>query len=234
MYPINMRHENMNDENLQQIPLSSYQEYPVEEMISRSRNFLREMSGRRSVRSFSDRAVDREIIQNCLLTAGSAPSGANQQPWKFVVVSNQDIKRRIRLAAEEEEKKFYSGGASEEWLSALKPLDTGPQKPFLETAPYLIVVFRENYGMDETGKKIKHYYVRDSVGIAIGMLITAIHHAGLVSLTHTPSPMGFLNSMLDRPCNETPTMIVVVGYPADGTMVPSIRKKRLEDIAMFR
>lgn len=233
-WPVNNKHEDMNDEKLQQIPLSSYREYPAEEMISRSGKFLREMSGRRSVRSFSDRPVDREIIENCLLTAGSAPSGANQQPWKFVVVSDQDMKRRIRLAAEEEEMKFYSGGASEEWLSAIRPLDTGPQKPFLDTAPYLIVVFRENYGLDDEGNKIKHYYVRDSVGIAIGMLIAAIHHAGLVSLTHTPSPMGFLNSMLDRPVNETPTMIIVVGYPADGTVVPSIQKKRLGDIAIFR
>ena len=231
---INTRYANMNDEKTRRIPLSSYREYPAEEMIRRSRSFFQEMSGRRSVRSFSDRLVDREIIENCLLTAGSAPSGANQQPWKFVVVSDQDIKRRIRRAAEEEEQRFYSGGASEEWLSALEPLDTGPQKPFLETAPYLIVVFRENYGIDDTGRKIKHYYVRDSVGIAIGMLIAAIHHAGLVSLTHTPSPMGFLNRLLDRPTNETPTMIIVVGFPADGSTVPSIEKKRLEDIAMFR
>ncbi len=224
----------MNSERFPQIPLPAYQEYSPEEMIRRSRAFLQQMSNRRSVRTFSDRPVDREIIENCLLTAGSAPSGANQQPWKFVVVTDHAIKRRIRLAAEEEERQFYAGSASEEWLSVLKPLDTGPQKPFLETAPYLIVIFRENYALDDMGNKIKHYYVRDSVGIATGMLITAIHHAGLVSLTHTPSPMQFLNRILDRPKNETPTMILVVGYPADGTMVPSIEKKKLDDIAIFR
>lgn len=224
----------MSSEKFQQIPLPAYQEYSSGEMIERSRDFLQQMTSRRSVRTFSDRPVDREIIENCLLTAGSAPSGANQQPWKFVVVADHGIKRRIRLAAEEEERQFYSGNASEEWLSALKPLDTGPQKPFLETAPYLIVIFRENYALDDMGNKIKHYYVRDSVGIATGMLITAIHHAGLVSLTHTPSPMKFLNRILDRPKNETPTMILVVGYPAVGTMVPSIEKKALEGIAVFR
>jgi len=224
----------MSSEKFQQIPLPAYQEYSSGEMIKRSRDFLQQMSNRRSVRTFSDRPVDREIVENCLLTAGSAPSGANQQPWKFVVVTDHAIKRRIRLAAEEEERQFYAGSASEEWLSVLKPLDTGPQKPFLETAPYLIVIFRENYALDDMGNKIKHYYVRDSVGIATGMLITAIHHAGLVSLTHTPSPMQFLNRILERPRNETPTMILVVGYPADGTMVPSIEKKKLDDIAMFR
>lgn len=223
----------MNSDVFPQVPLPAYHEYPVEDMLSRSSAFLRQMSGRRSVRSFSDREVDREVIENCLLAAGTAPSGANQQPWKFVVVTDQAIKRRIRLAAEEEERRFYSESASEAWLSALKPLATGPQKPFLETAPYLIVIFRENYGVDDLGNKIKHYYVRDSVGIATGFLITAIHTAGLVSLTHTPSPMQFLNQILERPKNETPTMILVVGYPAEGVMVPSIQKKKLDDIATF-
>ncbi len=223
----------MNGDKYPQIPLPSYREYSSEEMINRSKAFLQQMTSRRSVRSFSERSVDREIIENCLLTAGSAPSGANQQPWKFVVVTDQTIKWRIRRAAEEEERRFYSDSAPEEWLSALKPLATGPQKPFLETAPYLIVIFRENYALDDVGNKIKHYYARDSVGIAIGMLITAIHHAGLVSLTHTPSPMRFLNKILDRPKNEAPTMILVVGYPSEGTLVPSIQKKSLGDIAVF-
>ena len=223
----------MNDDKYPQIPLSSYREYPLREMLNRSGAFLQQMRGRRSVREFSDRPVDRGVIENCLLAAGSAPSGANQQPWKFVVVADQDIKHRIRLAAEEEERRFYSESASDEWLSALKPLATGPQKQFLETAPYLIVIFRENYALDDMGNKIKHYYVRDSVGIATGILITAIHNAGLVSLTHTPSPMQFLNQILQRPKNETPTMILVVGYPADKVRVPSIQKKKLDDIATF-
>lgn len=223
----------MNDDKYPQIPLSSYREYPLREMLNRSEAFLQQMRGRRSVREFSDRPVDRGVIENCLLAAGSAPSGANQQPWKFVVVADLDIKHRIRLAAEEEERRFYSESASDEWLSALKPLATGPQKPFLETAPYLIVIFRENYGLDDKGNKIKHYYVRDSVGIATGILITAIHNVGLVSLTHTPSPMQFLNQILQRPKNETPTMILVVGYPADKVRVPSIQKKALDDIATF-
>ena len=222
----------MNDD-YPQIPLPAYREYPVEDMLERSRIFRQQMSNRRSVRSFSDRPVDRRIIENCLLAAGSAPSGANQQPWRFVVVSNPGIKRRIRLGAEAEERKFYAGAASDEWLSALKPLATGAEKPFLETAPYLIVIFRENYRLDESGNKIKHYYVRDSVGIATGILITAIHNAGLVSLTHTPSPMQFLNQILGRPRNETPTMILVVGYPAEGTRVPAIQRKTLDEIALF-
>lgn len=222
------------NEEYPQIPLPSRQERSEDEMTERSRDFYRVMSKRRSVRSFSDRPVDRKIIENCLLAAGSAPSGANQQPWKFVVVSNPAIKKRIRLAAEAEEKAFYSGGASEEWLDALKPLATDPHKPFLERAPYLIVVFRENYGLDAAGNKTKHYYVRDSVGIATGMLITAIHQAGLASLTHTPSPMKFLNEILERPRNETATMILVVGYPEAGATVPDIKRKSLEDIAIFR
>ena len=224
----------MNDQDYPQNPLTNYREYSPEEMVERSHDFFHQVSTRRSVRSFSDRPVDRRIIENCLLAAGSAPSGANQQPWKFVVVENPALKKQIRQAAEKEEQKFYSEGASEEWLNALKPLETNAQKPFLESAPYLIVVFRENYGLDEKGNKIKHYYVRDSVGIATGILITAIHQAGLVSLTHTPSPMGFLNQILDRPKNETPTMILVVGYPAEGTRVPSIERKVLADIAVFR
>lgn len=216
------------------IPLRQYQEIPAAEMQKRADDFFGLMKKRRSVRAFSDRPVEREIIERCLLTAGRAPSGANQQPWKFVVVTNPELKRTIRLAAEEEEREFYAGGASEEWLDALKHLATDAEKPFLEQAPYLIVIFSENYGVDDQGNKIKHYYVRDSVGIATGMLITAIHNAGLASLTHTPSPMRFLNEILDRPKNETPTMILVVGYPEEGVTVPDIEKKSLEEIAVFK
>ncbi|MCW8943635.1 MAG: nitroreductase family protein [Sedimenticola sp.] len=224
----------MSEQAYNAIPLTQYQVLTPAEMKKRTDDFFALMKKRRSVRAFSDQPVDRNIIEKCLLTAGRAPSGANQQPWKFVVVSNPELKRTIRLAAEEEEREFYAGGASEEWLDALKPLATDAEKPFLEHAPYLIVIFSENYGIDEQGNKIKHYYVRDSVGIATGMLITAIHNAGLVSLTHTPSPMRFLNQILDRPKNETPTMILVVGYPEEGVTVPDIEKKSLDQIALFK
>ncbi|MCW8890904.1 MAG: nitroreductase family protein [Sedimenticola sp.] len=224
----------MSDQTYKAIPLDHYQPLPPSEMQQRADEFFVQMKKRRSVRAFSDRQVPRAVIETCLLTAGRAPSGANQQPWKFVVVSNPELKRTIRLAAEAEERAFYAGGASEAWLDALKPLATDAEKPFLEHAPYLIVIFSENYGLDEQGNKIKHYYVRDSVGIATGLLITAIHNAGLVSLTHTPSPMRFLNKLLDRPKNETPTMILVVGYPEEGVTVPAIEKKSLEEIAIFK
>ncbi|TVO68855.1 nitroreductase family protein [Sedimenticola selenatireducens] len=224
----------MSEGDHRHIPLSQYQALPLPEMQQRAEQFFDLMRRRRSVRAFSERPVDRSIIEKCLLTAGRAPSGANQQPWKFVVVSNPELKRTIRLAAEEEEREFYAGGASEEWLDALKPLATDAEKPFLDHAPYLIVIFSENYGVDDEGNKIKHYYVRDSVGIATGILITAIHNAGLASLTHTPSPMRFLNQILDRPKNETPTMILVVGYPEEGVTVPDIDKKGLDEIAVFK
>jgi nitroreductase len=215
------------------IPLSSYQEYPVEAMKERAAGFYDEMKKRRTVREFSDRPVPREIIENCLRAAGTAPNGANQQPWHFVVVNDATIKRQIREAAEEEERAFYRERAPEDWLEALAPLGTDEHKPFLEIAPYLIVIFAQNYGLDAHGKKIKHYYVTESVGIATGLLITAIHHAGLVSLTHTPSPMGFLNHILNRPPNERAFLILVVGYPQEGAHVPSISKKSLEEIATF-
>ena len=224
----------MSDSEYKHIPLTGYQEYPPEEMLQRARAFHEEMKHRRTVRDFSDRPVDRKVIEECLLAAGRAPSGANQQPWQFVVVTDPEIKHTIRLAAEEEEREFYDGGAGDEWLDALKPLATDAEKPFLEIAPYLIVIFRENYGIDEDGNKIKHYYVRDSVGIATGMLITALHKAGLATLTHTPSPMRFLNDILDRPKNEIPTMILVAGYPKEGVLVPDIEKKSLGEIATFK
>ncbi|RMF68581.1 MAG: nitroreductase family protein [Calditrichaeota bacterium] len=215
------------------VPLDSYREYPQEEMRVRAAEFYADLKRRRTVRDFSDRPVPREIIENCLRAAGTAPSGANRQPWHFVVVSDPEIKRRIRQAAEKEEEAFYSGRAPDEWLEALAPLGTDPQKPFLETAPYLIVIFAESYGVAPDGSKVKNYYVHESVGIATGMLITAIHHAGLASLTHTPSPMGFLSEILGRPPNEKPFLILVVGYPAEDAKVPEISKKRLDEIATF-
>jgi nitroreductase len=215
------------------IPLSEYCEYPVEEMKRRTANFYADIRRRRTVRDFSNRPVPREIIENCLLAAGTAPNGANMQPWHFVVVGNPAVKRKIREAAEAEERAFYSERASDEWLEALAPLGTDPDKPFLEIAPYLIVIFAQNYGLTPDGRQVKHYYVPESVGIATGMLITAIHQAGLVSLTHTPSPMGFLNKILNRPPHERAYLILVVGYPAEGATVPTIGKKSLDEIATF-
>ena len=202
-------------------------------MKARSTRFLQDLRRRRTVRDFSDRPVPREVIESCLLAAGTAPNGANRQPWHFVVVSNPDIKRAIREAAEEEEHAFYAGRASDEWLEALEHLGTDAEKPFLERAPYLIVVFAESYEVNEEGERVRNYYVTESVGIATGMLITAVHRAGLVSLTHTPSPMGFLNEILGRPKNERPFLILVVGYPAPAAVVPDIKKKALEEIATF-
>lgn len=202
-------------------------------MTRRATNFLAEMQQRRTVRYFSSRPVPREIIESCLLAAGTAPSGANLQPWHFVVVGDPGIKRHIREPAEKEEYEFYHGRAPQEWLDALAPLGTDEQKPYLETAPYLIVVFAQSYGLLPDGRKVKHYYVSESVGIATGMLITAIHQVGLVSLTHTPSPMGFLNKILGRPSQEKPFLILIVGYPAEDAVVPEISKKTLDDIATF-
>jgi iodotyrosine deiodinase len=214
-------------------PLTSYREYPLEEMQARAAAFYEDLRRRRTVRDFSDRPVPREIIEDCLRTAGTAPSGANLQPWHFVVVSDPGVKREIRTAAEEEERAFYSGKAPQEWLDALAPLGTDENKPFLETAPYLIAVFAQRYGLLPDGRQLKHYYVNESAGIATGVLITAIHNAGLVCLTHTPSPMGFLNSILDRPENERPFLLLVVGYPAADAQVPEISKKSLGEIATF-
>jgi iodotyrosine deiodinase len=214
-------------------PLTSYTEYPVEEMKARAAAFYEDLRRRRTVRDFSDRPVPREIIEDCVRAAGTAPSGANLQPWHFVVVSDPEVKREIRTAAEEEERAFYSGKAPQEWLDALAPLGTDENKPFLETAPYLIAVFAQRYGLLPDGRQLKHYYVNESVGIATGVLVTAIHDAGLVCLTHTPSPMGFLNSILDRPENERPFLLLVVGYPAADAQVPEIEKKSLGEIATF-
>lgn len=212
------------------IPYSAYIEYPETEMKERSQTFYEQMKRRRTVREFSDRDVPFEVIKHCIKTAGTAPNGANMQPWHFVIVRDPEIKREIRIAAEKEEKEFYKNRASEEWLEALAPLGTNPEKPFLETAPYLIVIFSRTYGFDEEGNKVRHYYVKESVGIATGMLITAVHNAGLASLTHTPSPMGFLNDILDRPDNERPFLLLAVGYPADDARIPDIGKKSFEEI----
>lgn len=214
-------------------PLTSYREYPSEEMIERAAEFYAEIRRRRTVRDFSSRPVPREIIEHALLAAGTAPSGANLQPWHFVVISDPARKAEIRVAAEAEEREFYQHRAPQEWLDALAPLGTNEHKPFLETAPYLIAIFAQSYGVLPDGRKVKNYYVSESVGIAIGILITALHTSGLVTLTHTPSPMSFLNRICERPANEKPYLLLVVGYPADETAVPAITKKSLSDIATF-
>ena len=216
------------------VPLPDYREYAPEEMRRRARAFADDLRRRRSIRQFSDRPVPREIIENCLRAAGSAPSGANMQPWHFVVVSDPEVKRRIRLAAEEEERTFYQERAPQEWLDALAPLGTDENKPFLETAPYLVAIFAQKYGVREDGSSYKVYYPQESVGIATGMLIAAVHNAGLASLTHTPSPMRFLNEILERPDNERPFLILVVGYPAEDAVVPDIGRKSLDEIASFQ
>lgn len=216
------------------IPLSTWRELPEAEMLSRAAEFRAEMSRRRTVRMFSDRPVPRAIIEQCLLAAGTAPSGANLQPWQFVVVGDLAVKQQIRAAAEAEEREFYAHRAPPEWLEALAPLGTDEHKPYLERAPWLIAVFGERHGVGKDGERLTHYYVSESVGIATGLLIAALHHAGLVTLTHTPSPMGFLNTVLERPANERPFLLLVVGYPAPDAMVPDIHRKALEAIATFR
>ena len=191
--------------------------------------FLKRIQSRRSVRHFSTEPVAFELIENAILAAASAPSGANQQPWRFVVVSDPTTKKQLREAAEAEEKQNYEKRFPEEWLAALEPFGTDWQKPFLEDAPYVIAVFRIDYGLDGE-RKIKHYYVTESVGIATGFLLAALHWAGLATLTHTPSPMGFLNTILNRPANERPFLLIPVGYPAEGATVPDIRKKQRDEV----
>lgn len=203
-------------------------------MAARARAFHDSLRRRRTVRDFSDRPVPREVIEPCLAAAGTAPSGANLQPWHFVAVSDSDTKRRIRAAAEEEERDFYQHRAPQEWLDALAPLGTDAEKPFLERAPWLIAIFSQLHGVLPDGRKVKHYYAIESVGIATGLLIAAVHQAGLVSLTHTPSPMGFLNDILGRPANEKPFLLLVVGYPEADAVVPDITRKPLDDIASWR
>jgi len=215
------------------IPLQTYHEYPVEEMRQRVQDFYADIDRRRTVRDFSDKPVPRDIIETALKAANTAPSGANLQPWHFVVVSGAETKKKIREAAEIEEREFYEHRASAEWLEALAPLGTDPNKPFLETAPYLIAVFLQKFGELPDGRKVKHYYPVESTGLATGMLITALHQAGLATLTHTPSPMKFLNEILGRPKSERPFLLLVAGYPADDARVPDITRKSLDEFTSF-
>jgi len=202
-------------------------------MRRRAAEFRALMQRRRTVRDFSSRPVPREVIEDAVMTAAGAPSGANQQPWTFVCISDPAVKAKIRTAAEEEERTFYEGRAGKEWLAALEHLGTDWRKPFLETAPWLIACFGQRYGVASDGKHIKHYYVPESVGIAMGFLIAALHNAGLATLTHTPSPMGFLNEVCGRPANEKPYVLLVAGHPAEGCTVPRIEKKALEDVSVW-
>jgi nitroreductase len=213
--------------------LPDYVEYPADEMIRRASAFHQELRRRRSVRHFSKRPVPGAVIEACLRAAGAAPSGANMQPWTFVVISDAAVKRRIRKEAEAQERALYDHRASEEWLEALAPLGTDARKPFLEQAPYLIAVFAQRFGLAEDGSRIKHYYVSESVGIATGILVAAIHHAGLGVLTYTPSPMRFLSQILGRPSNERPFLLLAVGYPAEDATAPKLAKKSLNEIAVF-
>lgn len=211
-------------------PLVDYPNYPESEMVDRANQFYDQIQKRRSIRDFSDREVPFEVIKRCLLAAGTAPNGANLQPWHFAVVRDAETKKKIREAAEKEEYEFYNGKAPKSWLDALAPLGTDESKPFLESAPYLIVVFAQAHSVDEQGASKKNYYVSESVGIATGFLIAALHHCGLGTLTHTPSPMKFLNQILGRPSNERAFVLLVVGYPADSALVPDITKKPFDSI----
>jgi len=215
------------------VPLTHYREYSPDDMQQRARTFADDLHRRRTVRDFSSKAIPEGVLSDCLRAAGSAPSGAHLQPWHFVVVTDAVIRQRIREAAEAEEREFYASRAPAEWLAALEPLGTDPNKPFLETAPALIAIFGEAYGELPDGTRRKHYYVTESVGIATGLLIAAVHNAGLVSLTHTPSPMGFLNELLGRPARERPFLLLVVGYPADDARVPDIARKPVEQIVSW-
>lgn len=215
------------------IPLTTYRPYPAAEMEQRAADFYAEIARRKTIREFATTPVSRKVIEQCLLAAGTAPSGANHQPWHFAVVSDPAIKKRIRIEAEIEEREFYERRAPQEWKDALAPLGTDSNKPFLEDAPYLIAIFGQKNTLMDDGSSVKNYYVPESVSIATGFLIAALHHAGLATLTHTPSPMGFLNELLGRPNNEKPYILLVVGHPATHCMVPNIRKKSLGEIASF-
>ena len=215
------------------VPLPPHPLLADEEIANRAAEFYSDMARRRTVRDFSDRPVARAVIENCLRTAGSAPNGANLQPWHFVALRDPALKREIRIAAEAEEKEFYEHRAPNEWLEALAPLGTDSRKPFLETAPWLIAIFSRPYSLLPDGRKVKHYYATESVGIATGFLIAALHRAGLASLTHTPSPMGFLNKLLQRPAHEKPFLLLVVGHPAEDAVVPDIQRKPLAEISSF-
>ncbi|WP_026758595.1 nitroreductase family protein [Sediminimonas qiaohouensis] len=207
------------------VPLPDRREISDDEMLQEAEEFLARAKTRHSIREYSDRPVQRAVIDACIAAAGTAPSGANQQPWHFVAISDPEMKARVREAAEQEEEKFYAGGGGDEWLSALEPIGTDAAKPHLTIAPWLIVIFAQRWGWRD-GEKVKHYYVPESVGIATGMLITALHHAGLSCLTHTPNPMRFLNDLCGRPDNEKPVMILAVGHPAEDATVPAVAKKK--------
>ncbi len=210
-----------------------YNKFSENEMLSKSQEFLNNISNRRSVREFSNENVPRVIIENCIKSAGTAPSGANLQPWHFVSINDVDTKKKIREKAEIEEHEFYNHRAPQDWLEAVEPFGTEAEKPFLENAPWLISIFVQKYGIEKSGAKLKHYYAMESVGIATGILINALHCSGLSTLTHTPSPMHFLNEILDRPDNEKPFLLLVVGYPKEHIQIPNIQKKSFSKIATF-
>lgn len=206
----------------------------ADDRVARGRALFDELDARRSARFFSDAPVDREAIEWAIRIASTAPSGAHRQPWTFVAIRDAETKRRIRVAAEREERAFYEGGrAPDEWLEALAPIGTGWQKPFLETVPWIVVVFEQVYGFDADGERQRNYYTKESVGIACGMFITALHRMGLATLTHTPSPMGFLREILGRPANERPYILFPIGRPADDCVVPDLRRKDLDEVAVF-
>jgi nitroreductase len=215
------------------VPYREFVEFEPEIMRMRAAEFRGDMARRRSIRTYSSRAVDRDVIEDCIAAAHSGPSGANMQPWHFVVVSDPRVKAEIRSGAEQEEREFYNGRAGDEWIKTLEPIGTGPGKPFLESAPYLIVVFQKNYAISANHQRLNHFYVPESVGIAVGILIAGLQRAGLSTLIHTPRPMAFLRRILKRPANERAAMIVVAGYPAADAQVPKLKKKPLKNILSF-
>jgi nitroreductase len=213
---------------------SEYVEYPLEDMRQRAKAFYSEINRRRTVREYASREVPQDIIEHCIRAASTAPSGAHRQPWYFVAVRNPDLKSRIRVAAEAEEQRFYEDRAPAEWLDALAPLKTDQYKPFLDDAAWLIAIFAQRVLPKEDGTQGKNYYVPESVGIATGLLIAALHHAGLATLTHTPSPMNFLRDILGRPKSERAYLLLVTGYPAEGVEIPDLQRKALSDVCEFR
>ncbi len=223
------------DQDYQPIPLSDYKELPESEMRKQAQQYYEEIKTRHSVRHFSDKPVPRDIIETCIKAAGTAPSGANHQPWHFVCVEDREVKHKIRMEAEEEERSFYAGKAGESWLNDLEKMGTDDHKPFLESAAWLIVIFLKRSSVKDDGSKQKNYYMNESCGIATGFLINALHRAGMATLTHTPAPMTFLSDVLERPANERAYMILVAGYPSDDAVIPlaSTRKKPLAEVATF-
>lgn len=215
------------------VPLE-FTRIPLEESLARARDFHEEMNRRRTTRDFSTEPVPRELIERAILTAGTAPSGAHMQPWTFVAVSDPELKRRIRTEAEREEHEFYHGKAPQEWLDALRPLGTDERKPHLTDAPWVVVLFRKSFGVRKDGTRMTYYYTQESCGIAAGLFIAAVHRMGLVTLTHTPSPMAFLGELLERPANEKAMLVLPVGYPAADARVPDIRRKPLDEIAVWK